>query len=426
MNLINYNISIKKVKCPATFNSKAIQSIKIIVVTLITIIVSPACKQQPSISISTIMTQSSSTQSSSMSMFSSTVTPPKELTKLTLTDTYTNLMVTTTTMNNEESVWELIGSEVGIKGVSSIAIDPNIPTTIYVGTLGLGLFRSMDGGSSWNRLAGPSSQDGYKVIAIDPVTSTTLYVGTYVEGVYKSVNSGMSWNKVNVGLPIYNDIFLNQAIVSLVINPADPETLYAAMDKRGVYKSADGGENWIGVNNGLPDYPGLSDMVMDPIYPIVLYAATHQNGVFKTRGGGGYWYQVRYGMTTENDRRISSLAIHPTISENLYAGCYGGKVFKSNDAGATWININKGLPKSKLITDIAIDPYLPSTVYVGTMDHDNPQESGIFKSTDGGGSWTKIGLANMEDFILVIDPVIPTTLYAGTMDGLYVIHQVSK
>jgi len=111
---------------------------------------------------------------------------------------------------------------------------------------------------------------------------------------------------------------------------------------------------------------------------------------------------------------IYSLAIDPKTPSTLYAGVYGeeGGVFKTTDGGGSWTAAHTGLA-SVIIMSLAVDPELTTTLYAGTGNR------GVFKSMDGGGTWniTNIGLKNSIVDALAIDPTIPTTLYAGTSGG---------
>jgi hypothetical protein len=120
---------------------------------------------------------------------------------------------------------------------------------------------------------------------------------------------------------------------------------------------------------------------------------------------------------------IRALAIDPVTPTTLYAGTFGG-VFKSTDGGGSWQAMNIGLVDSfgfvPFVYALVIDPVTPTTLYAGTS-------GGVFKSTDGGGSWNPMNTDLIDPFFgfipsvsaLAIDPVIPTTLYAGTGVGVF-------
>ncbi len=280
--------------------------------------------------------------------------------------------------------------------VYALAIDPATPSTLYAGADG-GVYKSIDGGDHWRIvLAGYSS-----ALAIDPATPSTIYAGAY-----KSIDGGDTWNLMNEGL--------GTSVKALAIDPSNPSTLYAG-GYGGVYKSTDGGDHWTAANDGLGGVSVIA-LAIDPATPSTLYGVA-TGGVYKSTDGGGHWTAVNNGLT---GRRFRVLAIDPLDPAILYAGS-GGGVHKTTDGGNHWIAVNQGLhdpffgpPPVADIRALAIDPSTPSTVYAGSMD-DVP---GLFKTTDGGASWTLVmpGPSDSHIAALAIDPLDPSTLYAGTFN----------
>jgi hypothetical protein len=139
-------------------------------------------------------------------------------------------------------------------------------------------------------------------LAIDPITPTTLYAGTTVSyplpsticrGLYKSVDAGDTWYEANTGLPAFPWLGYTEpvtAVFALAIDPTTPTTLYAAVRFAGVFKSVDGGKSWVEMNTGLPPADpmegtiSVSSLAIDPITPTTLYAGT-DDGVFKYEAG---------------------------------------------------------------------------------------------------------------------------------------------
>ena len=216
-------------------------------------------------------------------------------------------------------------------------------------------------------------------------------------------------------------------IVALAIDPSNPTMLYAGTVNGGVFKSTNGGQTWSPANRGLGDpvygfVATVHDLAIDPSAPATLYAGTTYLGVFKSTNGGESWSAVNTGFPDIGDGRpgglVLALAIDPTSPATIYAGTrsgFGGVfsgVFKSTNGGGSWSPINAGLTNSDVLA-LAIDPATPATLYAGTSG------GGVFKSTNGGESWTaiSIGLTNTDVFALAIDPSAPATLYAGTFGG---------
>jgi photosystem II stability/assembly factor-like uncharacterized protein len=121
----------------------------------------------------------------------------------------------------------------------------------------------------------------------------------------------------------------------------------------------------------------IYDLVLDPSNPNTLYAGKNGEGVFKSTNGGDSWHPINSGLT---NLEVRALVIDPTQPQTLYAGT-GGGVFKSTDGGSSWSAVNTGLTNLK-VWALAIDPLRPNWIYAGTHN------GGVFKSTNGGGNWT--------------------------------------
>jgi hypothetical protein len=211
-------------------------------------------------------------------------------------------------------------------------------------------------------------------------------------------------------------------IDALVLDPTSPTTFYAGTPARGVFKTTDGGTSWSAVNTGLP-YRSVQSLAIDPQTPTTLYAGTY-GGVFKSTDGAGSWNAMNTGLTCESlgcvvnfSQYVMALAIDPQTPTTVYAGTYGG-VFKSTDGAGSWSPANIGGGGfGGFVFALAIDPQTPTTVYAGTF-------AGVVKSTDRGGSWAPAntgltcGVALCRVSALALDPQTPTTLYAGTAAGV--------
>lgn len=119
--------------------------------------------------------------------------------------------------------------------VESLAIDPNNPQTIYAGTYGGGVFKTIDGGASW--LQTSLTNRRVRVVAMDPNNSNVLYAGTRFGGIFKSLDAGGSWSQMNEGLT-------NLDVRGIGVDPNNSNTVYAGTDAGGVFKSTTGGANW--------------------------------------------------------------------------------------------------------------------------------------------------------------------------------------
>jgi len=315
--------------------------------------------------------------------------------------------------------WSAVNSGLSNTRVSTLAIDPMTPTTIYAGTSdgSGGVFKSTDGGISW--IAANSGLPclpnfGAASLAIDPSAPSTLYVagngvGGGACGVFKSTNAGGSWNPAGSGLPF--------GVSSLAINPKTPTTIYVGTFGSGVFRSTDGGGSWTAVNTGLTGNSlDATRLAIDPLTPTTIYIGSFAAGVFKSTNGGGSWTAANTGLTVIY---VNAVAINPVTPSTLYAGTNGG-VFKSTDGGASWAATN--MPTTTYVNALAIDPITPTILYAAIGDALNPGTTtfGILESTDEGGTWSAIdaGLTAISVSPLAIDST-GSKIFAGTSGGVF-------
>jgi len=151
-------------------------------------------------------------------------------------------------------------------------------------------------------------------------------------------------------------------------------------------------------------------LVVDPQQPTTLYAA--KDNIFKSEDGGSNWVLSSNGFP---EREARYLAIDPQTPSTIYVGTFGSGVYKSVDGGANWTAANAGLPRSPAF-GIVVDPETPSTVYLGT-------DAGVFRSANGGASWTALndGLPNLFIRSLTFDAQSRTLLAGTDGAGVYAI-----
>ncbi|MCP4702676.1 MAG: hypothetical protein GY862_38325, partial [Gammaproteobacteria bacterium] len=216
----------------------------------------------------------------------------------------------------------------------AVAIDPVHAGTMYVGT-GSGLFKTVDRGVAWTLItpehAGPAE---VCELEMDPLSPAVLYAVKNREFLYKSSDGGQSWTYINANLAGLTWIY------TLVIDPVIPATLYLAAKTNGsaagLFKSVDGGTVWTAVDTDIPPDTVVRDIAIDPADPAVMYASisTDYNstlgpGIFKSADGGQTWRVVGEGM-------IGKIRIDPVTPANVYVGIIGSGVFKSGDGGENW------------------------------------------------------------------------------------------
>ena len=290
--------------------------------------------------------------------------------------------------------------------VHALAVDPGTPSTLYAGA-DRALFKSLDGGNSWAAITNDSlplipsnKNNAVYSLALDPHAPGTVYAGLYTGGVFKSVDGGVSWASASSGLA-------SSPIYALAIDPATPTTLYAGT-YAGIFKSTDGGASWALASNGLTNLH-VHTLAVDPASTTTIYAGTERQGggVFKSTDGGASWSAVNNGIT---ELYVSSLAVDQQEPNVIYAGTYRG-LFRSTDGGASWLAAANGLPSANWVRALALNPGTPANVYAGTYD------SGVFRSNDGGTSWVAAnsGLTALTVGTLAIDPRTPSRVYAGSL-----------
>jgi photosystem II stability/assembly factor-like uncharacterized protein len=260
-----------------------------------------------------------------------------------------------------------------------------------------------------------------KTIAVHPNVPGTLLIGTIENGIYKTNTAGESW------VHIESDI-VPTTLRKIVYHPLRPDTVYATAEG-GVFLSGDGGNNWADISPPGRSGQEFRAIVLDPRHPHVILTG----GVFdrwKSTDGGQSW--IEFSIDPEwpggPDHEIDAMAIDPINTNIVYLVTpdaeFGRGIYKSTDQGETWFNVHNKSDSSGGGTDVAIDWANPQTVYYARID-DLRVSAGHFlsKSTDAGASWFDISPPNLSlwgVFTLYISPWDHNTIFAGTVnDGLY-------
>ncbi|MCK5325464.1 MAG: hypothetical protein KAJ57_05630, partial [Woeseiaceae bacterium] len=256
--------------------------------------------------------------------------------------------------------------------IADIAIDPDDQSTWYVGVGSGGVWKTTNGGTTWNAIF--ENEDAYSIgaVTIDPNNSSTIWVGTgenvsgrhvgYGAGVYRSRDGGQNWENMGLGNSEHIGMIRIDPRDSNVIFVAAQGPLWSGGGDRGLYKSTDGGENWnkvlgdgLGNTNTDDRYTGVSEVHMDPRNPDIMYAVAWQ--------------------------RFRNVAV-------LMDGGPATSIHKSEDGGATWRKLSEGLPEEVMgKTGLAISPQNADVIYA-TIELANRTGS-MFRSEDGGESWVK-------------------------------------
>jgi len=292
-----------------------------------------------------------------------------------------------------------------------VVFDPSNSMNLYaasnMSTGGIGgVFRSSDGGASWNYDNSLIDNAPVAAIVVDKNNGSNHFAAL-ADGVYKSTGGSWSFSSAGLtGLPIQS-----------LVGSGTAKTLYAGTYNGGVFKTTDGGMNW-GPASGsatmaLPrSNATVGALVLDPATPATVYAGINFGGIWKTVDSGASWIQQTTGVT---DNAIVALAMAPSDPMLLYAGTNSGTIYKTTNGGTQWTSGNS--PVATTAQSLIIDPTASATVYVAAVTAAN---AAIQKTTTGSTSWSPLttGLPSMGNVnVMAIDGASNMTLYAGLDSG---------
>ncbi|MCS6884816.1 MAG: glycosyl hydrolase [Acidobacteriota bacterium] len=323
--------------------------------------------------------------------------------------------------------WALVGLE-KVERISKIVIDPKNPEVVYVACPGAlwsqsserGLYKTTDGGKSWEKILYVDENTGCADVAIDPQEPNVVYASMWQfrrkgwfftsggpgSGLYKSTDGGKSWKKLTAGLP---EGELGR--IAIAVAPSRPSTVYANVEARqtALYRSDDMGENWKRVNSSLnvmarPFY--FSFLAVDPKDHRKVYKLGLTLGV--SRDGGESFFNIAGETHTDHH----ALWIDPNNTSFMYLGTDGG-VYKSYDGGQTW-SMLRNLPVSQFYR-VWYDLATPYNVYGGLQD--NGTWTGPSRSFGGikNKEWKNVGYG--DGFYSFPDPTDPDIVYSEYQGG---------
>src|SRR5262245_20660664 len=349
--------------------------------------------------------------------------------------------------------------------VADIAVPDSPPIdhlyTIYQAPWIGGVWKTTNNGTTWESIFDAQPNGSIGDVAISPSQPNTVWVGTgdafasrssYAgDGIYKSTDSGKTWK--NMGLPD------SHHIARIVIHPSDPNVVYVAVlghlystnAERGVYKTADGGATWQKVLY-IDEKVGIVDLVMNPKDPNVVYAAAYDkmrlpwqivnggpgSGVYKTTDAGAHWSKLGGGFPTGRIGR-SGLDIYPKNPEILYAivenvntagpaaangriPVVGGEVYRTENGGQSWAKMNKENVSSKgpyYFSQIRVDPNNDQAIFL------TGSPGGLSK--DGGRTWGRIFPRMFGDFrTFWFDPQNSNRMIIGGDGGIGISYDGGK
>ncbi len=294
-----------------------------------------------------------------------------------------------------------------------IQLHPKNPDIIYVATNDY-IYKTRDGGQTWTNLSKGMSHSRVISMAIDPVYPATVYAGTKGDAVYKSHDGGQRWASMRAGL---DDATITSVVNQFLFDPADSQHIFLATTM-GVFETKNGGESWIKKMEGMKEVLMVVTLGMDPTRPSFLYAGT-SGGVYKSIDQAGHWEQVNKGLVppdmvkTSRALNVSSVQVDPYEPDTVYGATLAG-LYKSTDAGKSWKRIGESLA-DQMIVAMVLDRSRQGVVYIAGRD-------GVHRSEDGGVSWKQIngGFATTNIRTIAQSATDPKLFYAGTNgSGLY-------
>jgi photosystem II stability/assembly factor-like uncharacterized protein len=352
-----------------------------------------------------------------------------------------------------------IGPAIMSGRVSDIAYDPKETAAYYIALGTGGLMKTTDNGATFDGIFEKENVAAIGAVAVAPSDPKVVWAGTgeandrnsesWGDGVYRSTNGGDTWT--HAGLEKSN------MIARIVVHPTDPNTAWVAAmgdmwnfgGERGLYKTTDGGKAWtkqLSAPAPYDDRTGCGDVAVDPSNPNIIYAALYARqrtpwsfingpdltdqkeigGIFRSTDGGATWTKLTKGLPGRTGRiGLSIYAKNPKIVYALVGSDQGGTgdirdvisksggVFRSDDGGDTWTRQSGLDPRPFYFSQIRVDPENDKRVYVLGFT--------LHVSEDAGQTWREdLGQKVHPDLhALAIDPRNPKRLLLGSDGGAY-------
>jgi photosystem II stability/assembly factor-like uncharacterized protein len=341
--------------------------------------------------------------------------------------------------------WRAIGPAIMGGRIDDIAVVESDPRIVYAATAAGGLMKTVNHGTTWEMVFDNEVTSSIGDVTVAPSDPNVVYVGTgesnnrqsssWGYGVYKSTDAGKTWK--HLGLEGTHHIG------RIEVHPTNPNIAYVAATgrlwgaskERGVYKTSDGGATWEQVF-AIDADTGCTDILIDPKNPDTLYAAMYQrrrtafgfagggagSGLYRTTDGGKTWKKMEGGFPTGIMGRIG-LSLHLKDPKIVYAivetrnsgstqNTAGGGIYRTKDGGETWEKRSDFNPRPMYFSQIRVDPNDPEKVWVLGVQ--------TFVSTDGGQrfSGTFVSRVHADGHALWINPKDSNHLILGTDGGM--------
>ncbi|MFP4488984.1 MAG: WD40/YVTN/BNR-like repeat-containing protein [Bacteroidales bacterium] len=323
--------------------------------------------------------------------------------------------------------------------LSDLAVNPDDHSEFYVAASAGGVWKTSNGGLTFDPIFDDQGSFSIGCLAMDPSNHNVIWVGTgennnqrsvsYGDGLYKSIDGGRSWEKVGLEE--------SEHIGMIAIDPRNTDVVYVAAygpvwsagGDRGIYKTTDGGESWERILH-VSEHTGFNEIHMDPRDPDVLYATAHQrrrrqwtylgggpeSGIYKSTDAGKTWKEINKGLPSVDMGRIG-MAISPANPEIMYAVVEAqrgqGGFYRSTNRGASWEKRSSTSTSGNYYQELIADPVDENRVYI--------MNTYTLLTTDGGKTFTTRGerSKHIDNHCLWINPDNPAHVMEGSDGGLY-------
>ena len=325
--------------------------------------------------------------------------------------------------------------------ISDLEPHPTNDRVIYAGTAGGGVWKSSNGGATFNPIFNEYCQS-IGAVAIDPSNpDNVVWTGTgetwtrnsvsVGDGIYKTVDGGTNWKKMGLEK--------SERIAGIQVNPKNPDEVYVAVlgalwsdsEDRGLYKTMDGGKTWNKILY-VDKTTGCSDLILDPNNPNIVYAAFWQfrrsgwnfnsggdnSALYKSMDGGKTWNKIHKGFPAGKLGRFA-IATAPSNTNILYAVVESEQdkdkgLYRSDDEGANWKQLNNDF-------EIVVRPFYFSRIVVDPRNPDVIVKGGLSGSIsrDGGKTFKTLGLMHSDIHDVVFDIKNSDRMYSATDGGVY-------
>jgi photosystem II stability/assembly factor-like uncharacterized protein len=291
--------------------------------------------------------------------------------------------------------------------------------TLYIGMHdGVCVLTSTDAGQTWRQ--GPITLLAHAAarLTVSPTVPQRAYLAAYEAGVYRTDDGGMTWQH----LAAYPSVYAH----SVLVHPQDAQTVYVGSEPAAVFSSRNGGESWeesVGFQ-AVPEakqwffhaetrHAHVRDLRLAPHDPRCLYAGIEVGGVVSSHDGGTSWQQL---PGTHDD--IHCISLSPAQPQTVYVATARGP-YRSDHAGQHWEFINHGLQRPYAL-HISAAPDAADLVLLSVSSSARRQQPQLYRSTTGGRTWQQLAPPGAEDDMVVAidwDSNEPHCVYAGTDRG---------